>query len=892
MPLQEQFHGYKNGHQLLAGNIELSQLDQDAVDRLSDISGQLRPGERFAPYFTTYPLPSLTHYVVALTRQDAEAPRAGCVRTHSLFIPMQQWTASENTQTLSEVLSRFLPGDNSPDPTHAPAETEFWKLPIWPSLEGSWTLELVEALFLERRAPIAVFDTKDAELAGFRLITALWPSLRKSFSICTFALGPRSIKGKPFDLVFAPQTARSRFSDWSGRRIDVTPGSQRPRHHWSKELTEAVFRSPAPSLESLDGLGILGEGQPASEAKFRMALLWNELVEKSMESPESVLGLIDIFNTARPTNLRARESLAREIRAGVQRAKELFPDFQFWQYTIALTQKFANGRLPKGTMTFVRAAVQERAALAPQGCLAAMQQILNESATLPIPLAAAIGDGLGKSGEFEVEILGALGALPPKFGKHIVTASRVLGNRVVSATSEPDSPVLPLLLNFLRLTDPQDRRSLLRRSAGSFKSAAQTPLLDFLLRETTRSTFLIALRVIGQNTSFEVQQFDASWIRTAKATRSILDFRKVLLDPYSGLGASRLMAASMSLAREDIQWLFENVQDDTRRADVLAGLIASASEYDLKQFTEGVAKDFVPLAILAVDLGRYADAIARLLSQASASDEDLCSFGIPLIGLLAPENPAYFALTSKTVRQLLGRPELLDDSALQSIVESLSRAGRDAEIVDSLFSDHDSASAITRALQMYEIGSDDLKSRIHSRIDAVCSRILHSGLYGLSTASIRSLADMLERAGSRNSRGQILACGRVLNACFDAPSLPVGDVVAVAFKVVYQEVKSGSPGFNLLGLFFNDWDHCKTIRRKLVDTYVESIWPPVGLLYCAWRVDDVEKILRYLQNTWRGRDYLRSIRHELNHYDGAHKEALLRALRNFSDIESIYTDDD
>jgi hypothetical protein len=30
---------------------------------------------------------------VALTRQDLAAPRAGCVRTHSLFVPMPEWTA-------------------------------------------------------------------------------------------------------------------------------------------------------------------------------------------------------------------------------------------------------------------------------------------------------------------------------------------------------------------------------------------------------------------------------------------------------------------------------------------------------------------------------------------------------------------------------------------------------------------------------------------------------------------------------------------------------------------------------------------------------------------------------------------------------------------------------
>src|SRR4051794_39543014 len=94
MPLasiDQQTHGYRSGHQLIAASRRLPRPDQDLVDRLSDMAGQLRPSETFKPYLTIYPLPSCNEYVIARTWQDLDAPRSGCVRTRSLIVPMEHW---------------------------------------------------------------------------------------------------------------------------------------------------------------------------------------------------------------------------------------------------------------------------------------------------------------------------------------------------------------------------------------------------------------------------------------------------------------------------------------------------------------------------------------------------------------------------------------------------------------------------------------------------------------------------------------------------------------------------------------------------------------------------------------------------------------------------------
>ena len=53
-----------------------------------------------------------------------------------------------------------------------------------------------------------MLDALEPELVATRLLTALWPSLRRRFAVSTFARSPRKIGGRDFDLVFAPKDAR------------------------------------------------------------------------------------------------------------------------------------------------------------------------------------------------------------------------------------------------------------------------------------------------------------------------------------------------------------------------------------------------------------------------------------------------------------------------------------------------------------------------------------------------------------------------------------------------------------------------------------------------------------------------------------------------------------
>ena len=246
--IEQQLHGYRHGHELLSTSVRLSMRDQDLLDRLSDVAGPLGPGERFLPYLTCYPLPSGSHYVLARTWQDLAAPRAGCVRTRSLLIRMQDWMSLVEPVALAEAAS--VGGPSGSTETISILQMPGKRLP---PVEGVGT-ELLEALFLEERMPVAVFGAEMPEVIALRLLTAIWPSYRRNFTLSTFCNSPRSIAKKSFDLVFAPVEARSRFSDWKGRRIDGRRSSI-ARHRWSASIVDRVFQAQNPSLRGLDVLG-------------------------------------------------------------------------------------------------------------------------------------------------------------------------------------------------------------------------------------------------------------------------------------------------------------------------------------------------------------------------------------------------------------------------------------------------------------------------------------------------------------------------------------------------------------------------------------------------------------------------------------------------------------
>ena len=96
--IEQAFHGYDQGHRLLASSISLSPQEAALLDRLSDLSGFLPLDTEIPTYLTLYPCGRF--YAVARTWPDRSGVRSGTVLTHTLLIPSRDLAAWEALDTL------------------------------------------------------------------------------------------------------------------------------------------------------------------------------------------------------------------------------------------------------------------------------------------------------------------------------------------------------------------------------------------------------------------------------------------------------------------------------------------------------------------------------------------------------------------------------------------------------------------------------------------------------------------------------------------------------------------------------------------------------------------------------------------------------------------------
>lgn len=173
-------HGYRNGHQLLAGSMRLSAEAADLAARLSDLSGALAPGASPPPYLTVYPLPGGGHHAVARTWLDESAPRAACVLTHTLLIPDSVWLSCRYPRALTALfidgprsandINRFQTPLRQPPGLNA-ASTPLGRLPAQADL-------FVTKFFGEGVRPVVWFDCHEPEGVVWDVLQSAWPSLR------------------------------------------------------------------------------------------------------------------------------------------------------------------------------------------------------------------------------------------------------------------------------------------------------------------------------------------------------------------------------------------------------------------------------------------------------------------------------------------------------------------------------------------------------------------------------------------------------------------------------------------------------------------------------------------------------------------------------------------
>jgi hypothetical protein len=835
--VETQVHGYKQGHQLLSATIGLSKADQAVVDRLSDVAGPLRPGESFAPYLSAYPLPSGDFYVLSRTWQDLSVERAGCVRTLSLIVPLLQWANAPDLTQFFRLLDQSTPplsAERLSLDDAAPA-----LLPPLPNLRAG---ELLEALFLEYPQPVAIFDAPRSEIIAARLLTALWPSFRQRFSVATFALSPRKIEGRFFDLMFAPLHARSRFAEC--RRIDAK-GGQEARHRWTSTIEHRVFSDPQPRLLDPSQLRLLGTEDADSPAALRVALLWDELLTKLDRAPTAALGLIDIAKSRMDGGPHTLQPFIPALERAIHRATMELPTGEAWDFLDAIARKLAGTKFPNINRS-VSQSVESLAAKEPNGALEVVER--NVRSGSETDLTAAIGRGFAaKPSELvdvamenaTVEAFACLADSDNGLARAISIRPRLL-RRLTNILSEVDESTFVALRNrYLPLLTEDWQIDAARQMLATLDAAQLQKEVDHLARLT----------------DLAAESFIEPIVERARQLNVIGALRNTLLLQHKSPGRDRFVQATLTLADEDIEWvLSDNRFSALEIQECLVGLLSKASQGDWLRLASNHELSHELAQILPIDNPQL---IYQLIAQPRLA---LPAYTVALFRLFAVAPSDQRAeLARKALRRCLGEHFPGNDGA--AISDLLGAIGSHLDGVQAAqvgLSRRISYSVLSRNLVAFNRTAEPARQKLIAAIREVADVLTERFQLEVDEPAANACASMLLEAERQDYDAFLQASAKLLPVLMRSRRSPVSAIVAIAFPPVYRELAKDIEVPDLFRFVpFMDWDRCKAARNELVSTFIASdVWKPTDLVIAACLSRDLEHILNRLRDTYRGEEYL------------------------------------
>lgn len=847
--VDRQIHGYRQGHQLLAASRQLPKEDQSVIDRLSDVAGPLRPREHFSPYLTAYPLPSGERFVLARTWQDVTVPRAGCVRTLSLVIPVAEWATAEDPSYFVDLLSLDRLPDELDATDVAVCRSPPRPLPAADSFGGS---ELLEALFLEESRPVVVLDAPAPELIAIRLITALWPALRRRFAISTFARSPRKVAGRDFDLVFAPKDARAKFSDWNGRRIDGR-SSQSERHRWTGSIVGRVFDNPFPRLLTDAEIGLVGgETDDADNAAaLRIALLWDELVAKLGRTPTAALGLLDIANSGKVRDEFAIRMLEPTLADAVLRAPILLPEDEAWTFLSAIARKIHGRAMIRGSEA-VDEAVGELTGRSPEGAIALLSEPDDRGALTRLP--QIIGDRIGATLDARAEHA-LLNAEPVVLGRLVSSSSR-LAEGVAS-----DVHLLERVGEIFSDLDPSLAGEMSEELLPHLVSDWQIPAAAPLLQRLDERQLAREIRHLGNANDFEghgLADLCISRAREIGAKNSVLN----VLSQMPGTDRrNALLAQTLDPTALDAVWLLRNsglpeemavpiFSELLERADdrQLAAILTDPNiGTDAIRIAKGAGPDLIRRVIFidAVPL----DVFVRVLETVIAVTSGEMRSKISLRALQRCFGSHFGGDEAGFLTAMLGGVgERLDGSWA-------ARAGLGTGIRAPLAS---------RNMIALRNTPQPARTRVIQAVGDLGLSLRERGSFDLDWAASEACVQLLLEAEKAAPRAALAAAGHLLPMLMRQRKDPVSPLIAASFPLIYRELAKKDDVPELLKFVpFFDWDRCKAARQELVSAFMSSSWAPGDLALTAWRCNDLGKILRRTAKAYGGDRYISKVEADL-----------------------------
>jgi hypothetical protein len=907
--IHQLLHGYRSGHGQIGASTRLPDRDCELITRLSDLSGSLSSGLQLDSYLTVYPLPSRTFFAVARTWPDPEAPRAGCVLTHTILFPVEVWASYRNVRSVNSFFRnpRSSPDHNFTEPIRLPNGNP----PCPPAdlrLDLAASRNFVSRYFGKGIRPIVWFNADQPDEILWRLLEHLWPKLRSAFSCCTFSLQQRNLEEGPFDLLFAPSPVYSRFTKLSPEQL-IESGSGRKNllsEAWSEYWAEALFapgRSMPMGENEISIWNELGEDPTA----VRKLSLIQDLRHRAPQSATAGVGAIDVVESLahEPTDA---VDLKRVVLTEAIEAASTAPPEEALMSLRLIEDRLRRDSFRTLSEDFASHLASAAASVTTRGPEAALQSggawLADSLAGADSAVAHGIITGLrdlATKNPAQLEILRAapdiaaeIFRMEPTFAATYLqvggaAAPGILGEWLASTRDFETlrlvrKSVLPLL------EQPQNEQLLV-------------PLLRDLRAEDVGETLAILFTITQGFADSTVQTIVGGQISTAYPD-VVRGWASTAATWSPGLAA--VVASAYPPSRQGFDELLgDDSFNQRRKVEVLAAAIRNQVRAGHPYWLREIISNDVRLV--------------RIVLLAGSEAVDTAASVLPLLLNEAELPLAKADDVLEAVQSFSGRPVFpqLFDAAMRSLITCYLVDGRDSPTVRKFEGSSEASGwlqnvsaprltdllvqacysgqlAIARAWKWIARTQRSLYQRRPPALPALCDALLRFSHQSFPEGMEESFVQVLTRSSSESDPEvrQALSA-KMLRFALDHVGFPLGGVVAETFADAYavaieQDHRSSSIFSILFGQY--NWDRGKDLRVAFIDAFLRSNWLPGDLAIAGNKAGILRKIFKRLHRRYGGDNYINSMVKDLETRNDLNASAAREQLLRMVNAPNFYED--
>lgn len=868
-------HGYQDGHRRLAGSLRLSASDEDLISRISDLSGPLFGEREFQPYFTGYPLSKGKYYAVARTWLDSEAPRAGCVLTHTLLIPAGEIGEIENLQALFDLLGSIPKRDalsRYEDPISLFSQSSV--RPSRACVDKAMAVDFINKYFGEGLRPILWLDAPCPEDIAGLLFSSLWPRMRRQFAFCTLSLQLRSLDDRPFDLLFAPSSRRSKHHQLERRNVVGVESAETSRlskdpqtQRWQPQLAKEIFSGRSRGLPFRDEFPELWASlEPDPTAISRMYRL-RELMDRMSTSPMAAVGIMDLLSSLAPEGDQSLACKARMVHQGIETSSSLSDPLQSLRTLYLIGDRLeqrAFSAVDEGIVQRMADVVAEMTRRNPDGAIETGQRvILMEDATRS-PYVVGVARGLAKiAGDNPSKLLELNRAAVS--APIVIAAEPTVAAAYYSATRdslEAEMVSRELTQSIGYVEKEADRRRLrevllpqvathedstvLRELLKDLPSRDVTATLDCIEQATNSFSSDVIQQVVAAEISEQHPFATREWARQSKSW---------------SFGTTTVTAASFGRSPQGLDDLLSYSGSAFQQSLLLAAFIEHQHKYRIPEWLQTCLRDDAELVIILLS-----DGVQDIPATCAVIERVLEIPDIPL----TPDESLFTVV--ERFQEASFSTSLVDATMSRAISEYIGGSIKKREFsqwAESAFgrvwfdrvpyprlasllvqAEDITVSRWSCAWSVLQYAPDTIYTRRYSPVDKLVDLLLRSHLDEWTEEVSVNWVSIIRRAEDVGARSlHLTLCVKALNYSINHLDLPLSKVVVESFPVVYNHTLTKDSSLSWLrplSYLFSDWDKGKELRRQIVQSFLKSEWPPEDLALAMPDKQTLRKIFKRL----------------------------------------------